>query len=85
MDLHSGALSKGEQFVNIYALYPDLFAEGDFEVYRRVKERVKAAVVEHFGLQADSLFLSPPTFFSRITADPAKTIHDEVSIQTQSS
>ena len=78
LDLHSGALSKGEQFVNIYALYPDLFAEGDFEVYRRVKERVKAAVVEHFGLQADSLFLSHPTFFSRITADPAKTMHDEV-------
>ena len=67
------------QFVNVYALYPELFAEADFEVYRRVKERVKAAVVEHFGLQPDSLFLSHPTFFSRITADPAKTIHDEVS------
>ena len=78
LDLHSGALSKGEQFVNIYALYPDLFAEADFEVYRRVKDRVKAAVVEHFGLQSDSLFLSHPTFFSRITADPAKTMHDEV-------
>ena len=80
LDLHSGALSKGEQFVNIYALYPDLFAEADFEVYRRVKDRVKAAVVEHFGLQSDSLFLSHPTFFSRITADPAKTMHDEVCI-----
>lgn len=77
LDLHSGALSKGEQFVNIYALYPDLFAEADFEVYRRVKDRVKAAVVEHFGLQADSLYLSHPTFFSRITAEPAKTMHDE--------
>jgi len=77
LDLHSGALSQGEQFVNVYALYPELFAEADFEVYRRVKERVKAAVVEHFGLQPDSLFLSHPTFFSRITADPAKTIHDE--------
>ena len=80
LDLHSGALSKGEQFVNIYALYPDLFAEADFEAYRRVKDRVKAAVVEHFGLRADSLYLSHPTFFSRITAEPAKTMHDEVRI-----
>jgi len=77
LDLHSGALSKGEQFVNVYALYPELFTETDFEVYKRVKERVKAAVTEHFGIDPGSLFLSHPTFFSRITADPAKTIHDE--------
>lgn len=44
---------------------------------RAVKDRVKAAVSEHFGLNNDHLYLSHPTFFSRITNAPAQTLHDE--------
>ncbi|TRY69063.1 hypothetical protein TCAL_04139 [Tigriopus californicus] len=77
LDLHSGALSQGEAFINVYKVYPDLFTRSEFEVYKSVKDRVKAAVAEHFGLNNDHLFLSHPTFFSRITAAPAQTLHDE--------
>lgn len=34
LDLHSGALSKGSNFVNLYKLHPDLFTKDDFELYR---------------------------------------------------
>ena len=34
LDLHSGALSKGEGFVSIYQSFPKLFTEQDFDVYR---------------------------------------------------
>jgi hypothetical protein len=34
LDLHSGALSKGQQFVNVYKTHPDLFQKKDFELYR---------------------------------------------------
>jgi hypothetical protein len=77
LDLHSGALSQGEKFIDVYAKYPDLYVESDFAVYRVVKDRVKSAIAEHFGLASDSLSLSHPTFFSRITSAPAKTEHDE--------
>ena len=34
LDLHSGALSKGEQFVNLYKTHPNLFTKADFMLYR---------------------------------------------------
>ncbi len=77
LDMHSGALSKGEKFINIYAAHPDLFTAADFALYSRVKANVKSAVAEHFGISVDALHLSHPTFFSRITAAPSKTLHDE--------
>lgn len=46
-------------------------------MYKSVKEKVRSAVAEHFGLQRESLFLTHPTFFSRIDAKPARTAHDE--------
>ena len=36
LDLHSGALSKGEGFVSVYQTFPDLFSQDDFEIYRCV-------------------------------------------------
>ena len=78
LDLHSGALSKGDAFINLYKTHPDLFTEAEFSVYKSSKAKVKAAICEHFGLgDCDALYLSHPTFFSRITAAPAKTLHDE--------
>ncbi|XP_028989021.1 urotensin-2 receptor 2 isoform X2 [Betta splendens] len=62
LDLHSGALSMGKQFVNIY---------------RDVRGRIQAAIAETFGLDSTLLYLTKPTFFSRINSTAAKTQHDE--------
>ena len=77
LDLHSGALSHGDNFINLYKSHPDLFTARDFETYRTVKNRVKAAVAEHFNLDNNHLYLSHPTFFSELTSVPAVTVHDE--------
>ena len=42
-----------------------------------VKENVKNAIADHFGLDSSSLHLTHPTFFSRIDSKPARTMHDE--------
>ena len=77
LDLHSGALSHGDNFINLYKSHPDLFTGRDFETYRTIKNRVKAAVAEHFNLDNNQLYLSHPTFFSELTSVPAVTVHDE--------
>lgn len=77
LDLHSGALSKGEGFVSIYQSFPKLFTEQDFDVYRSVKEKVKSAVGAHFGIDSNSLYLTHPTFFSRLDSKAPATAHDE--------
>jgi len=77
LDLHSGALSHGEQFINIYTSHPTLFTTKDFLLYRSIKEKVKGAVAEHFNLDPAKLYLSHPTFFSELTGLPAVTPHDE--------
>lgn len=79
LDLHSGALSKGQEFINIYKL-PDgkkLFTVDDFQVYRRVRNAIQHRVMMDFGVTPNKVYLTSPTFFSRMTSKPAKTIHDE--------
>jgi len=34
IDLHSGALSSGDHFINLYKTYPDMFQSSDFVTYR---------------------------------------------------
>ncbi|XP_064423685.1 urotensin-2 receptor 2 [Latimeria chalumnae] len=81
LDLHSGALSMGKQFVNIYRYFgdkiKDVFSEEDFALYRDVRERIQAAVVAVFGIDSSRLYLTKPTFFSRMNSTAAKTTHDE--------
>ncbi|CAH1272986.1 OGFOD3 [Branchiostoma lanceolatum] len=82
LDLHSGALSKGDTFINLYEMvkankHKTVFSEDDFSLYRKVKNRIRAAIAEEFGIQPDRLHLTHPTFFSRMTTRPAKTVHDE--------
>ncbi|XP_023341086.1 2-oxoglutarate and iron-dependent oxygenase domain-containing protein 3-like isoform X1 [Eurytemora carolleeae] len=77
LDLHSGALSYGENFINLYTSHPNLYTKHDFQVYSTVKDRVKRAVSEHFNIDDDQLYLTHPTFFSELTSLPAKTLHDE--------
>ncbi|XP_039596680.1 urotensin-2 receptor 2 [Polypterus senegalus] len=81
LDLHSGALSMGKQFVNIYRYFPDevkdIFSEEDFELYRSLRQRIQEEIARTFGLDASRLYLTKPTFFSRMNNTDAKTIHDE--------
>lgn len=79
LDLHSGALSQGKNFVNIYQLSAakNVFTKTDFTFYKVAKTKIQHAVAHHFGIQPSALYLTHPTFFSRLNAAPALTIHDE--------
>ncbi|XP_042253097.1 urotensin-2 receptor 2 isoform X1 [Thunnus albacares] len=81
LDLHSGALSMGKQFVNIYRYFGDqigeVFTQEDFQLYRNVRERIQAVIAETFDLDPTLMYLTKPTFFSRINSTEAKTQHDE--------
>ncbi|MCL4142832.1 UNVERIFIED_CONTAM: hypothetical protein GTU68_053989 [Idotea baltica] len=79
LDLHSGALSKGDTFINIYAVDKThkVISKEDLKIYSHIKDKIKSAIVSQFGLESSSLYLTHPTFFSRITSLPAQTIHDE--------
>ncbi|KAM4844343.1 2-oxoglutarate and iron-dependent oxygenase domain-containing protein 3 isoform 2-T2 [Thomomys bottae] len=81
LDLHSGALSFGKHFVNLYRYFGDkiqnIFSEEDFQLYRDVRQRVQLSIANAFGIQASSLHLTRPTFFSRINSTEARTAHDE--------
>ncbi|XP_028332718.1 2-oxoglutarate and iron-dependent oxygenase domain-containing protein 3-like [Gouania willdenowi] len=81
LDLHSGALSMGKQFVNIYRYFGDqisnVFTAEDFKLYRHVRGRIQAVIAETFGLDPTLMYLTKPTFFSRINSTAAKTQHDE--------
>ncbi|KAM9831770.1 2-oxoglutarate and iron-dependent oxygenase domain-containing protein 3 [Neosynchiropus ocellatus] len=81
LDLHSGALSMGKQFVNIYRYFgdqvKDVFTLEDFQLYKEVRKRIQAIIAETFGLDQNLMHLTKPTFFSRINCTTAKTQHDE--------
>ncbi|VVC95263.1 unnamed protein product [Leptidea sinapis] len=79
LDLHSGAMSKGQVFINIYEspYMKQLFTEEDFNLYRSVKEKVKHTIATHFGIEADKLHLTSPTFISEMTSKEPVTLHDE--------
>uniref|UniRef100_A0A8C5NE50 Fe2OG dioxygenase domain-containing protein n=1 Tax=Gouania willdenowi TaxID=441366 RepID=A0A8C5NE50_GOUWI len=81
LDLHSGALSMGKQFVNIYRYFgdqiSDVFTAEDFKLYSDVRGRIQAVIAETFGLDPTLMYLTKPTFFSRINSTAAKTQHDE--------
>ncbi|XP_058263138.1 urotensin-2 receptor 2 isoform X2 [Hemibagrus wyckioides] len=81
LDLHSGAMSMGRKFINIYRYFNDqirdIFTEEDFELYRVVRGRIQTVIAETFGLDSSQLYLTKPTFFSRINSTSAKTPHDE--------
>ncbi|KAK2497705.1 hypothetical protein MC885_014953 [Smutsia gigantea] len=81
LDLHSGALSVGKHFVNLYRYFGDkiqtVFSEEDFQLYRDVRQKVQLAIARAFGISASTLYLTKPTFFSRINSTEARTAHDE--------
>lgn len=77
LDLHSGALSAGKTFINFYALNLTIFNSADFALYKRVRRRVHETVAFSFDLPSEKLFLTKPTFFSRLTSKEPATPHDE--------
>ncbi|XP_062976461.1 2-oxoglutarate and iron-dependent oxygenase domain-containing protein 3 [Elgaria multicarinata webbii] len=81
LDLHSGALSLGKHFVNMYRYFGDkihdTFTEEDFQLYRDVRQRIQQKIALAFGISSSSMYLTKPTFFSRINNSEAKTTHDE--------
>ncbi|XP_037959568.1 2-oxoglutarate and iron-dependent oxygenase domain-containing protein 3-like [Teleopsis dalmanni] len=79
LDLHTGALSFGEGFINAYDIedLKDAFKEEHFNVFNLVRRKIKRAIAEHFGISNANLYFTYPTFFSRLTNITAKTVHDE--------
>ncbi|XP_069510713.1 2-oxoglutarate and iron-dependent oxygenase domain-containing protein 3 isoform X2 [Ambystoma mexicanum] len=81
LDLHSGALSMGANFVNMYRYFgdaiKDIFSVEDFQLYRDIRQRIQGEIAQSFGISASNLYLTKPTFFSRMNNTAAKTIHDE--------
>ncbi|KAI1232309.1 hypothetical protein IHE44_0006762 [Lamprotornis superbus] len=81
LDLHSGALSLGKHFVNLYRYFgdkiQDIFTEEDFALYRDVRQRIQQRIAQVFGISSSAMYLTKPTFFSRMNSTGAKTTHDE--------
>ncbi|XP_044270433.1 2-oxoglutarate and iron-dependent oxygenase domain-containing protein 3-like [Tribolium madens] len=79
LDIHSGALSFGEKFVNIYTLKGSekFITASDLTIYKIVKNKIKHAIAENFGIDKESLYLTHPTFFSKLSNLESKTPHDE--------
>jgi hypothetical protein len=77
LDLHSGALSKGTTFVNIFLLQPDIFTSQEFKVYKNVRTKIMESVAHTFGVAPERLHLTHPTFFSRLNDRPAQSLNDE--------
>ncbi|KFQ45840.1 2-oxoglutarate and iron-dependent oxygenase domain-containing protein 3, partial [Nestor notabilis] len=66
---------------NIYLYFgdkiQDIFTEEDFALYRDVRQRIQQRIAQAFGINSSSMYLTKPTFFSRINNTEAKTTHDE--------
>lgn len=82
VDLHSGALSMGTKFVNIYNYLSQeqlrtLFTRETMQIYSSVKQRIKEQIALVHGINPSALHLTSPTFFSRMTGKAAETQHDE--------
>ena len=77
LDLHSGALSKADKFVNIYRMPEKVFADEDFQIYTKMKDKIHETIAKEFEIPKSNLYLTNPTFFSRMDSRPAKTKHDE--------
>lgn len=79
LDLHSGALSHGEKFINIYNIpeIQNIFENQHKKVYEFIKKSIMEEIAEKFEINTNKLYLTHPTFFSRINNVTAKTVHDE--------
>ena len=69
LDLHSGALSRKDKFVNVFKVAElegtRVLSDEVSAAYDRVKSIVQSKISSEFG--CENLYLTYPTFFSRIT------------------
>ena len=77
LDLHSGALSYKDKFINIYTLDAQVFNQSHFLIYTKIKESIRLMIAREFEIDEKHLFLTKPTFFSRLNNEPPQTKHDE--------
>ncbi|CAG2170749.1 unnamed protein product [Oppiella nova] len=87
LSLHSGDLWMATNIVNIYKLIErtqrteadlkELFTEKDLKVYRRVTNRIRKTIAIQFGIPWAELYLTNPTYFSRMTAKRAQMRFDK--------
>ena len=100
LDLHTGAMSKGVHFINLYKLesMKKLFAPRALDTYRwvlltfirgswnygnfcfvlrNVREKIQNALASRFGISSSTIYLTKPTFFSRLTNKPPLSTNDE--------
>ncbi|KAK7604446.1 hypothetical protein V9T40_005632 [Parthenolecanium corni] len=79
LDLHTGAMSKGVHFVNLYKLVSPhrLLDIRELEVYRIVRKKIQNVLAAKFGLVPEMLHLTKPTFFSRLTNKSPLSSNDE--------
>ncbi|XP_018577284.1 2-oxoglutarate and iron-dependent oxygenase domain-containing protein 3-like [Anoplophora glabripennis] len=78
MDLHSGALSFDDKFINVYAQKKNkILTPTDLTVYKLVRTKIQNAIAETFGIDVGSLYLTHPTFFSKLSNLTPVTPHDE--------
>lgn len=79
LDLHSGALSYKDKFINIYSVETKkkFITATDISIYKIARSKIQHAIAEQFNIDENSLYLTHPTFFSRLTNVEPKTPHDE--------
>ena len=80
MDLHSGALSRGDKFVDLWVLMNTTrtppFTRAEVDVYGRIVERLRKVAAKQFRL-TEPLHLTTPTFFARISGDRQPVIEND--------
>ncbi|KAF7278472.1 hypothetical protein GWI33_008376 [Rhynchophorus ferrugineus] len=78
IDLHSGTMSYKDGFINFHTSKKNNFITPiDLKTYKSVRQKIQAAVAQSFGIDPDHLYLTHPTFFSKLTYKDAVTLHDE--------
>lgn len=85
IDFHSGAISKGSAFVDLIAVMRHtqrVFNRSDLLIYKQTVERIAELVrKEVVNIQdkenKNSVYLTTPSFFSRINSSVPLTTHDE--------
>mmetsp|Transcript_14283 Transcript_14283/g.48846 ORF Transcript_14283/g.48846 Transcript_14283/m.48846 type:complete len:191 (+) Transcript_14283:430-1002(+) len=78
LDFPSGALSRGNQFINLHQLLSSKGQKLPQEGTRLLKEvihRIRQEISNHFGVS--SIMGTTPRFVSRMDQKPAQNMHDE--------
>ena len=75
-------MTYGEKFANVYALLKqqnkrEYFSNAEFAIYKQVKDKIHKYIAKQFKIPATGLYLTSPTFFSKLTSNEPLNIHDQ--------